>query len=122
MAAAGPKAEEGRLAGERTRLASERTQLAWWRTGLAALGVALAVGSIVPELAQNSTRWPYTAVGVGFALYAIALVVYGTARARQVDAALSRGIRMQGHDRFLRALAAAGVALAAATAALILLA
>jgi uncharacterized membrane protein YidH (DUF202 family) len=56
MAAATPKAEVTRLAGERTRLASERTQLAWWRTGLGALAVAIAVGSIVPDLAEHDGR------------------------------------------------------------------
>ena len=63
----------------RTRLASERTQMAWWRTGLAALAVALAVGRVVPELAHDSSQWPYTVIGVGFAVYGIALIGYGTA-------------------------------------------
>jgi putative membrane protein len=103
----------------RTRLASERTQLAWWRTGLTGVAVALAIGRVVPELADTSTQWPYTAIGVGFALYGIALIAYGTARARQLDAALSRGGSVPAHGLVLTALTAAGVGLAVATAVLI---
>ena len=106
----------------RTRLASERTQLAWWRTGLAALAVALAVGRVVPELADNSSQWPYTVIGVGFAVYGIALIGYGTARARQLDAALTRGGAVPPQSLVLTALTAAGVGLAVATAALIVIA
>jgi putative membrane protein len=68
----------------RTSLANERTQLAWWRTGLTALAVALAVG-------KGHTQWPYSVVGVAFALYGIALIAYGNARSRAVDRAASRG-------------------------------
>jgi uncharacterized membrane protein YidH (DUF202 family) len=110
------------LAGARTALASERTQLAWWRTGLASLAVALAVGSIVPDLADNLPRWPCAVIGVGFALYGIALIAYGTARARQLDAALSRGAGVPAHGHVLTSLTAAGVSLGVATAVLIALA
>jgi putative membrane protein len=106
----------------RTRLASERTQLAWWRTGLTALAVALAIGRVVPELADTSSQWPYTAIGVGFAVYGIALIAYGTTRARQLDAALSRGASVPAHGFVLSALTAAGIGLAVATAVLIVVA
>jgi putative membrane protein len=75
----------------RTSLANERTQLAWWRTGLTALAVALAVGRLVPEIGSGHTQWPYTLVGVGFALYGIALIGYGSVRSRAVDQAAARG-------------------------------
>jgi putative membrane protein len=75
----------------RTSLANERTQLAWWRTGLTALAVALAVGRLVPEIGKGHTQWPYTTVGVGFALYGIALIGYGSIRSRAVDHAAARG-------------------------------
>ena len=75
----------------RTSLANERTQLAWWRTGLTALAVALAVGRLVPEIGKGHTQWPYTVVGVAFALYGIALIAYGNVRSRAVDRAASRG-------------------------------
>ena len=64
----------------RTGLAGERTLLAWWRTGLTAIAVALGVGRLLPELAQESTRWPYALLGSAFALYGVAMLVYGTRR------------------------------------------
>jgi inner membrane protein YidH len=109
-------------ASARTRLANERTQLAWWRTGLTALAVALAIGRVVPELSEDSSQWPYTVVGVGFALYGIALIYYGTTRARQIYAVLSQGEGLPAGDHVLSALTVAGVGLAVATAALILVA
>ncbi len=75
----------------RTSLASERTQLAWWRTGLTALAVALAVGRLVPEIGGGHTQWPYTVVGVAFALYGVALIGYGSIRSSAVDEAAARG-------------------------------
>ena len=62
----------------RTQLASERTQLAWWRTGLTALAVAIGVGRLVPALDDSTVEWPYTLLGVAFALYGIALIGTGT--------------------------------------------
>jgi putative membrane protein len=62
----------------RTSLATERTVLAWWRTGFTAIAVALGVGRVLPDLATHPTRWPYVVIGVGFALYGIALILYGT--------------------------------------------
>jgi putative membrane protein len=110
---AGPAA-----APRRTQLASERTQLAWWRTGLAAFAVALGVGRVVPELASSGSRWPYVTVGVGFALYGIVLIGYGTRRAREFERMV--GNIGRGPDPMLGALTVAGVALGVATALLIL--
>ena len=64
----------------RTDLAGERTLLAWWRTGLTAFAVALGVGRVVPELAPEYASWPYALIGIGFALYGIALIVLGAHR------------------------------------------
>jgi putative membrane protein len=64
----------------RTGLAVERTMLAWWRTALTALAVALGVGRLLPELSGDSRTWPYVALGLGFAVYAIGLFGFGTAR------------------------------------------
>jgi putative membrane protein len=105
----------------RTRLASERTQLAWWRTGLAALAVALAVGRLVPELSHASSQWPYTVIGVGFALYGLVLVVNGTLRAREVEACLSRGDQISPQGGLITGLSAAAIALAIATGVLIII-
>ena len=104
----------------RTRLASERTQLAWWRTGLAALAVSLAVGRLVPELSHASTQWPYTVIGVGFALYGLVLVTNGTLRAREVEACLSRGDQIPPQGGLITAVSGAGVLLSLATGALII--
>jgi putative membrane protein len=103
----------------RTYLASERTQLAWWRTGLTAVAVALAVGRVVPQLSDSSLVWPYTVVGIAFALYGVALIAYGTRRARVVDRAIAHGSFALSPDRVLGALTVAGVALGLATLVLV---
>ena len=72
----------------RTRLANERTELAWWRTGLTALAVALGVGRVVPELNDTAVRLPYVVAGVGFALWGIAAIAYGSRRSAEVERAL----------------------------------
>jgi inner membrane protein YidH len=107
--------DEGFDATRRTYLASERTQLAWWRTGLTALAVALAVGRVVPELTGNPLQWPYTVVGCAFAVYAIALIAYGTIRARAVDRAVAEGGFAVAPTLVLGLLTAAGVVLGVAT-------
>jgi inner membrane protein YidH len=106
---------------ERTDLANERTQLAWWRTGLTSLAVALAVGRVLPDLSATAHAWAYTVVGVGFAVYSMLLIGYGTARASSVRASLSHGGRVPNRDRVLLGLTAIGVVLAAATTLLIVL-
>jgi putative membrane protein len=68
--------------GRRTLLAVERTYLAWWRTGLTAYAVALATARVVPELSRSKVQWPYTVLGIGFALLGTACVVYGERRRR----------------------------------------
>ena len=93
----------------RTSLAGERTLLAWWRTGLTAIAVALGVGRLLPELADHVTKWPYVVLGVGFALYGIAMFVLGTQR-------LSAN---SSEDRLLIGLMGAGVILGLGTLALI---
>jgi len=123
---AGPPARPGEHAAEvadatrRTLLANERTELAWWRTGLTALAVALAVGRVVPELNHSSLRWPYVVVGVGFALWGVLALTYGSARRTTVDRVLESGRFPEPPRWVLRALAAGGVALGLLTAILIL--
>ena len=105
----------------RTLLASERTELAWWRTGLTALAVALGVGRVVPELNRSAPRWPYVLAGVGFALWGILALSYGSARRAAVDRVLESGHFPEPPRWALRLLAAGGVALGILTAVLILL-
>jgi uncharacterized membrane protein YidH (DUF202 family) len=53
-AATAPDAPLVDSAPRRTWLAAERTYLAWLRTGLGALGLALAVGRLLPALIDVS--------------------------------------------------------------------
>jgi putative membrane protein len=68
--------------GRRTLLAVERTYLAWWRTGLTAYAVALATARVVPELSKSKVQWPYTLLGIGFAILGTGCVLYGERRRR----------------------------------------
>jgi len=104
----------------RTRLATERTELAWWRTGLTALAVALGVGRVVPELNHGLARWPYVVVGVGFAIWGIVAIAYGSARGAAVEEALSRGSFQEPPAWMLRALTWGGIVLGCLTGILIL--
>jgi putative membrane protein len=103
----------------RTHLAAERTQLAWWRTGLTAIAVGVGIGRVVPELAGTTEIWPYVATGIGFAVYGVALIAYGTARARQLEIKLGGRNRIDASDPALLALTVVGAILGLASVALI---
>jgi putative membrane protein len=105
----------------RTYLAGERTELAWWRTGLTALAVALGVGRVVPELDSSATRWPYLVAGVGFALWGILAIGYGSANRAATERALKEGRFREGPPWPLKTLTVSGIALGLLTALLILL-
>ena len=109
----GGRFDEAGDATRRTRLANERTYLAWWRTGLTAFAVSLGAGKLVPALTEDS-RWPYVAVGVGFALLGLVFVGYGFRRMREVDAAIARGEFEAPDARLMGLLAGVGVVLAVA--------
>jgi inner membrane protein YidH len=72
----------------RTWLAAERTYLAWLRTGLGAVGVALAVGRLIPALIGGSAL-AYAVLGVGYGLLGALMVAYALVRARRVSGALA---------------------------------
>jgi putative membrane protein len=95
----------------RTRLAAERTYLAWWRTGLTAIGLAVAAGRVVPALTKGA-RWPYTIVGVGYALLGAICIGYAAYRRRVVEDALSRGGYAPADDRVVTLLTVGGTLLA----------
>ena len=118
-----PESNPARLvdATRRTYLAGERTQLAWWRTGLTALAVALGVGRVVPELSNTAATWPYVIAGVGFALWGIAAIAYGTANREAMQKALREGRFHEAAPWPLRTLSITGIALGLLTALLILL-
>jgi putative membrane protein len=111
--------EDEKAARRNTLLAGERTELAWWRTGLAALAVAVGIGRLAPELQKSGSTWPYVVVGVGFALYGIALFTQGTSRGRQEADAL--GEEKHATNWRAAALAAAGPLLGLAVVGLIAL-
>jgi len=53
--------------------------------------VALGVGRVVPELDSSATRWPYVVAGVGFALWGILAIGYGSANRAATETALKEG-------------------------------
>ncbi|MCX6374031.1 MAG: DUF202 domain-containing protein [Actinobacteria bacterium] len=67
----------------RTYLAAERTYLAWLRTGLAAIGIALAVGRLIPALIDAS-QVAFAVLGIGYASLGIFLIIYAAASARRI--------------------------------------
>ena len=104
----------------RTSLAGERTLLAWWRTGFTAIAVSLAVGRVLPVLAPHSTRWPYVVIGVGFGLYGIALIAYGTRRVATLNDEIGVPAQDRPALRSMAVLAVVGVLLGIGTIVLIL--
>jgi putative membrane protein len=106
----------------RTLLANERTYLAWWRTGLTTLTVALAAARVVPELSGSTVQWPYTVVGVVFALLGVICIGYGERRRASVDRAVRKGEFVDTDPRLTLGLTVVGVALGLALIALILIA
>jgi putative membrane protein len=111
--------DDGRDATRRTWLANERTWLAWVRTGLTATAVALALGKVVPELAKAHTRWPYVAIGVGYAVLGVALTTYGFQRRHEVDEAIASHSYRQPHPWAIGAFALIAFVLGSATVAVI---
>jgi putative membrane protein len=71
----------------RTWLAAERTWLAWWRSGVAVGAVALAVGRFLPEVTHRNS-WPFRALGLGYGLLSVAVLVVGALRQRRTAEAL----------------------------------
>jgi uncharacterized membrane protein YidH (DUF202 family) len=77
-------------ASRNTYLAQERTLLAWWRTALGTIAVAVAIGSILPKLAQLP-KAPFVVLGAGYAGLSLWFVLRGTYRNWTVDRALAQG-------------------------------
>jgi len=75
-------------ASRRTYFAEERTLLAWWRSGIAAAAVAIGVGAVIPKL-SDGPRDRFVALGVGYGILALALIIGGTWRERQSRRALA---------------------------------
>lgn len=110
--------DETEDASRRTRLANERTYLAWWRSGLTAIALGIAAGTVVADLTRGS-RWPYEAVGIGFALSGMLCIIYGFVRHQQVDRAMHEAEFPPADRRALAGFTIVGVALGCATLALL---
>jgi uncharacterized membrane protein YidH (DUF202 family) len=98
----------------RTHLAAERTWLAWWRSGIAASAASVAVGGVIPELV-GGTRTPYVALGVGYAVIAIAVFVGAARRQIAMRQALRRGEYAELGDAWIMGLTVSAGLLALAT-------
>jgi putative membrane protein len=119
VAKAGDTPDDAWDAIRRTRLAAERTELAWVRTALTSIAVAVGVGRVVPELSGTTTEWPYLVVGVGWALYSVALFSYGSVRSRKVERAVNTGEMIPSSRDEARLLMGSGILLSLATVGLI---
>jgi putative membrane protein len=115
----GGRFDEAGDATRRTRLANERTYLAWWRTGLTAFAVSIGSGKLVPALAKGAT-WPYTSIGIGFAIVGVFCSGYAFWRYREVEAAVSRAEFVPPDERFVGLLSGVGAALGVLLAVVIL--
>jgi putative membrane protein len=104
--------DEAADATRRTQLANERTYLAWWRTGLTAFAVAIGSGKLIPAVASGTT-WPYTVIGIGFALAGVFCSVYAYRRERDLRAAITRGDFVHPDERVVGLMAAFGALLGA---------
>jgi putative membrane protein len=106
----GGRFDEAGDATRRTRLANERTYLAWWRTGLTAFAVSIGSGKLVPALASGVT-WPYTAIGIGFAILGAVCCGYAFWRHREVEEAVRRGEFAHPEERVIALLSGVGAVL-----------
>ena len=105
---------------QRTLLAAERTWLAWWRTAIGVAAAAIAVGAVIPRIVDAS-RLGFGALGIGYALLAIAVFIGAGRRQAAVKQALEDGRPVEIDVRWVKALSGAGIVLSLATVALIVI-
>ncbi len=86
---AGPAdASGGDSAPRRTWLAAERTYLAWLRTGLGTLGLALAVGRLLPALVDAS-HVVFGLLGAGYGVLGVLFLVFGALHMQGIRSSLA---------------------------------
>jgi putative membrane protein len=105
----------------RTWLAAERTYLAWLRTGLGTLGIALAVGRLLPALI-DAEHVAFGLLGVGYGALGVFLLLMAAYRAQRVRAALAAQRPLPTDAWSIWVLTAASLALAAGTIVLVVVA
>jgi len=103
----------------RTDLAAERTWLAWWRTAIAAAVGGLGVGRLLPAVVTG-TKWPYVALGSGYCLTALGLMVAGGLRQSRVRGAVGERSFVELDRRLVALFTVAGALLTATTFAVVL--
>ncbi len=77
--------------------------LSWWRTALAAMGVALAVGRLLPEIA-HLPKVPFLVLGAGYGALALGFVFFGFFRHRSGERAIQAGSFLHLNSQWLVAL------------------
>ena len=105
----------------RTLLAAERTLLAWLRTGLTVMAVAVGIGKIAPDLADDANATAWALLGALYAILGVGIVVYGFWRGRAVDRAVRAGRYVSLEDDVMWAIGGVTVVLGFATAVLIVI-
>lgn len=75
--------------------------------------VALAVGRLLPALTPGA-RWGFRALGIGYALMSVAMLLIGADRQRRATSAIRRGSFEELTTPLVAWLTAAGVALSVA--------
>lgn len=102
------------LAPRRTALAAERTYLAWLRTSLGALGMALAVGRLLPAVVQTG-QFEFRLLGVGYGVLGLFLLFVAAYRARRSQAAIQADAPLPADTWTVWVLSGFGAVLGAAT-------
>jgi putative membrane protein len=108
----------GDSAPRRTWLAAERTYLAWVRTAFGALGMALAVGRLLPALADVS-HVAFGLLGAAYGGFGLLMLVLAAYRSRGVRGALAAQEPLPEHSWTLTLVTAYGLVLGALTIVLI---
>jgi putative membrane protein len=109
----------GDSAPRRTWLAAERTYLAWVRTALGALGMALAVGRLLPALTDVS-HVAFGLLGAAYGLFGLVLLLLAAYRSVGIRASLAAEQQLPEHAWTLWLVTGFALVLGACTVVLVL--